>query len=471
MRPRLADIARTTAAEHSMFPEGAVVLAMVSGGADSTALLRLFASRELAEGARVAVLHVNHLLRGADSEEDEAFVRGLAADLGAPFRAVRYDVGAYAAEAGLNLEDAGRRVRYRFAEEELDSVCERLGAPAVLGRIATAHTLDDQVETFLMRLLGGAGPAGLSAIPPVRGRIVRPLIDARRHDITAHLEALGQDWREDVTNADTSRTRARVRHEVLPALEAAEPAVVETVARTVRIIAEEDRLLDDMAGAFARDFCVAEGGRLAFDRALMQTLSRPMLRRVVRKALSSAFPESSRIEFEHIEAIVVGLAEEDFARDLPGGLRAHAEYERLVVERADGAPISLVPSLLELPGECDLGPGGQIVAEMLAADSGQAAGLSEDDRSTIVIDAGTISGPLIVDGPRAGDRMRPLGMTGTKKLSDLLVDAKIPRRERPLTPVVRDGDSIVWLAGVRMSEDYRVTESTTERVRLTWSRE
>lgn len=453
----LPDIARVTAERHGMFPPGVAVLAMVSGGADSTAMLRLLASGALGEVA-LSVLHVNHLLRGEAADADAAFVSDLCETLGVTCRVVRYDVGAYAEAEGLNLEDAGRRVRYRFAEEELDAL-----AGAGEGRIAVAHTLDDNAETFLMRVLTGAGAGGLAGIAPVRGRIVRPLLDARRGDIVAYLRDLGQDWREDATNADTSRLRARIRHEVMPALESAEPRFPATLGRSLGLLAEEDALLAEMADGMADAFTARRDGEVSLDLAMMRSLTRPMARRVVRTALLRAFPEASRLETAHVDAIVDGLAADSFARDLPFGLRAVSRYGRMSFSREPGETPSPAPALLDIPGAADLGQRGSISAQEASSED-----LSAEDERTVVIDAARLAGPLVVDGPRDGDRMRPLGMAGTKKLSDLLGDAKVPRRERPNTPVVRNGQDVVWVAGVRLSEDYRVTGNTVRAVRLSW---
>jgi tRNA(Ile)-lysidine synthase len=461
----LPQIARATCERHNLLVAGTPLLLMVSGGGDSVALLRLAAAGELGTGLSASVLHVNHLLRGDESDADQEFVEGLCADLGVACRSVRYDVGAYAAESGLNLEDAGRRVRYRFAEEELDALCDAAGVPRTLGRIATAHTLDDRVETFLMRALAGSGATGLASIAPVRGRIVRPLLDATRAQVRGWLEACGAAWREDATNDDTARLRARIRAELLPVLESYNPRVRDAIARTTDVLAEEDALLGEMAEQFARDFArVTEGCEVRFERAAVLTLSRAMRRRVVRHALVSAFPEASRIELAHLDAICDGMASETFARDLPDGLRARSEYATLVVSRDGGERATVAPSLLELPGTADLGPAGRIVAEEVAPTDATCP------RDAAVIDATGVSGPLSVDGVREGDRMRPLGMEGSRKLSDMLTDAKIPRNARGAVPVVRDGERIVWLAGVRMSDEYRVSEATSRAVRLTWQR-
>jgi tRNA(Ile)-lysidine synthase len=464
--PHLSDIARVTADAHGMLPSGAFVLALVSGGADSVALLRLLAAGDLGDlTGRLSVLHVNHLLRGAAADEDAAFVADLCATLGVPCDVVRYDVAAYAEAEGLNLEDAGRRVRYRFAEDQLDARCDALGVARSLGRIAVAHTADDRLETFLMRVIAGAGTGGLGGMDAVRDRIVRPLIDARRAEVTAYLESLGQAWREDSTNTDTARFRAWARHELLPVIEAQYPAFPETAARTMRVLAEEDGLLAELAQAFARDFTRFEDGALVLDRAFLSTLSAPMARRTVREAIVAAFPEASRLEFEHAEALLAGLAEGPFARDLPFGLRAEGEYARLRISRRGTPAPSVAPGLLPFPGTLDLGDAGAIEAREAA---GGVDSPAEGTPDRVVIDADSVSWPLQVDAPRDGDRMRPFGMEGTKKLSDMLIDAKVPKRRRGATPVVRDGDRVVWLAGLRLGEECRVTEATSRIAELVW---
>jgi len=459
----LADIARATAEEHALLPAGSVCVAMVSGGADSMALLRLLAAGHLGEDLSVSVLHVNHLLRGADADADEEFVAAECARLGIACRTVRYDVAAHAEAGGLNLEDAGREVRYRFAEEEADVRAAAAGAHPADARIAVAHTLDDRIETLCMRLLSGSGAGGLGSIRHARGRIARPLLDCDRAAVREWLEGEGGTWREDATNADISRTRARIRHELLPVLERIEPAFRTTLARSMRILAEEDALLAEMARAFVRDFSAGEvrAGEVSLDRALVRTLSPPMRRRVVREAIVSAHPVASRIDSAHIDSVAEGFDTDSFARDLPYGLRAFVEYGRMaVVRRGEHLP-GMAPCLLPIPGTAELGGGGILTASLAAPD------VFDAGPREVVVDVGEAD-VLTVTGVRAGDRMRPLGMEGTKKLSDVLVDAKVPARERAAVPVVRDGESIVWLAGVRMSDEHKVGAHTTRAVRLIW---
>lgn len=460
----LPDTARATVERYGMLPAGAAVLAMVSGGADSVAMLHLLARGEVGRLAYLSVLHVNHLLRAADADADESFVSSLCERLGVPLRVVRYDVAAYARESGLNLEDAGRQVRYRFAAEEIASRCDAAAIDPGLGRIAVAHTRDDRLETLLMRLATGAGATGMTSLRPVRDSIVRPLVDAPRALVRDYLESEGEPWCEDASNADTSRLRARIRHELLPMMRDINPGFDETAARTIELLAGEDDLLSLMAAEAADRVSSAEGESVRFDVA--QTLELPVAlrRRTVRQALARAFPEASRLEFEHVEALVRGFGAASFARDLPEGLRAASEYGTIVVSRAGQRPRTVAPSTLPIPGTADLGDAGAIFA--VEVDGTDVSGTA----SSVVIDADIASPVLAIDGVRPGDRMRTLGMEGTKKLSDLLVDAKVPREERPCVPVVRDGDRIVWLAGVRMAEEYKVTPGTRRAVRLTWER-
>lgn len=459
----LSDIARATADRYGMFTDASAVVVMVSGGADSVALLRLFADGTLARGAAISALHVDHRLRGEASDGDEAFVRALCATLGIACTVVSHDVAGYAASAGLNLEDAGRRVRYRFADEELDARCAMAGVPRRAGRIAVAHTADDRLETFLSRLVSGSGATGLSSIAPVRGRIVRPLIDVRRSGIVEFLGTLGQDWREDATNADTSRERSWARHVLLPVIEERSPAFEQVARRTMQVLAEDDALLQEMAEAFARDFAHRDGGALVFNRAAMRTLSHPMARRTLRTAIVHAFPEASRLEFEHLESLTTGLSNDTYARDVSFGLRAVAEYDTLRISRKDSASPVLAPGLLHCPGSADLGDAGTMYVV-------ETTGVVAKGPDRVSIDADAVTWPLVVDGPREGDRIRPFGLKGTKKLSDLLVDVKVPQRLRAVTPVVRDSERVVWVAGVRLAEECRVTDATERVVDIVWRR-
>jgi tRNA(Ile)-lysidine synthase len=222
-----------TVERHSMIRSGDRIGVAVSGGADSVALLRLLAELRAQLGIRLFVLHFHHQLRGADADEDESFVARLARELGFDFVADRADVAGEARRNAWNLEDAGRRLRYEFFASVVSS--------HALKRVAVAHTADDQAETVLAHLLRGTGLAGLAGIYPVAGSIIRPLLDIGREELREYLLTLNQPWREDATNLDTSRTRARVRHNLLPLLQRDfEPATVTRLVRMAGLAREEE---------------------------------------------------------------------------------------------------------------------------------------------------------------------------------------------------------------------------------------
>ncbi|MCL2654102.1 MAG: tRNA lysidine(34) synthetase TilS [Coriobacteriia bacterium] len=318
------------------------LVVMVSGGGDSVALLRLLAGGAFGGRTpapdRVRVLHVNHGLRGAAADGDEAFVAELCDRLGYACVLRHLDVGARAAEEKRNVEDLGRELRYTAADELCDELCAALDADPQAGRIATAHTLDDRVETFFERALFGSGTGALASIRPERGRIVRPLLRCDRTSLRTYLQAQDQDWCEDATNTDTTRTRAFIRARIVPAAEELAPAFRANLERTMDLLAEDDALLDELAAGFVRDFCDAqeqdEGQRLMLDADMLATLDPVMIRRVLRRALLDAFPaEASRLPQARYLELAGALTAASYQADLGRGLRAKRAPHALIIEK------------------------------------------------------------------------------------------------------------------------------------------
>ncbi|MCL2746596.1 MAG: tRNA lysidine(34) synthetase TilS, partial [Coriobacteriia bacterium] len=230
------------AALHELFEWETPLLVMLSGGGDSVALLHLLASAKHPESGKareLTALHVNHQLRGKEADVDEAFVVELCDKLGIALELRRIDVAAYAKTHRLNLEDAGRTLRYQEAEAYLDTLCDNQGVDYEAGRIVTAHTRDDRVENFFFRAIYGSGLAGLAGMAPRRGRIVRPLLDVDRAELRNWLEVCGHSWREDPSNEDESRTRAFIRANIVPEAEKLRPNFREILARTMDLIADD----------------------------------------------------------------------------------------------------------------------------------------------------------------------------------------------------------------------------------------
>lgn len=342
-----------------LFDVATPLVVMVSGGGDSVALLRLLADGAFGEQTPAAdhirVLHVNHGLRDDASDSDEAFVTELCAQLGYSCVARRLDVAGQAAEEKRNVEDLGRDLRYEAADETCGELCAELGVDPDNGRIVTAHTLDDRVETFFERAVFGAGTGALASIRPTRGRIVRPLLRCERSALRSYLQAHDQDWCEDATNTDTTRTRAFIRARIVPAAEELTPAFRANLERTMDLLAEDDGLLDELATSFARDFSDEqnvfedalmlddgddahdtedERDTLIFDVDLMATLDPIMARRTLRRALLDTFPEeASRLPQVRYRELADALTATSYQADLGRGLRAQRTGSSLVIKK------------------------------------------------------------------------------------------------------------------------------------------
>jgi len=326
---------------------------MLSGGGDSVALLHLLADSQYSEfktDYNLSVMHVNHQLRGEDADADEAFVIRVCQQLGVAIEVRHIDVARYAQRRKLNLEDAGRILRYREAEAYLDELCELRQEPKDKGRILTAHTRDDRVENFFVRAIYGSGLGGLAGMAAKRGRIVRPLLDIDRAELRDWLITEGHAWREDSSNEDTSRTRAFIRAHIVPEAEKLRPNFRENLARTMDFVADDDSLLSGMALSFAQDFCLErnESESIVLDARLMLTLDPIMARRVIRCAITETFEDASRLDASHVMAILEGLDELRrlvdggeklpprkllFSRDIPPALRVKINCATIEVAR------------------------------------------------------------------------------------------------------------------------------------------
>jgi tRNA(Ile)-lysidine synthase len=440
-----------TIRKHDMLPRGARVLVALSGGPDSVALLHILRTLERrGELAVAGAAHFNHQLRGAEADADETFCRELAADTGVPFVAGRGDVAARARESGRSIEDAARQARYAFLNDAADSA----GADA----IAVGHSLDDQAETFLLRLIRGAGPAGLAGIRPRAGRVIRPLLDISRAELRGYAAEHGLDFRDDASNADVRIPRNRVRLELLPQLTRFSPAIAATLAREAALARDDEEFLDRRAIESAASIVLLESSGVAVDAAALTALPPALASRVTRKALAAAAP-GRFIGFQHIDDLLE-LARggaEGAALALPG-VTAVRRGSRIVFGTAANRPFSNSFRFpLSIPGEVAV-PGWALSAARLE-EPGDYEAPPPARGDTAVVAAAPLRGPLAVRSRRPGDTFRPLGMRGRgRKLQDFLVDRKIARADRDSLPLVVDQDDrIVWVVGQSVAEDFRVT--------------
>jgi len=459
--------------EHQMLAPGRKVLVAVSGGPDSMVLLHLL--RELAPRFKVKihVAHLHHGLRGKEADRDLTLVRDYCMKSGFPFNSKRVDVRELARRKRLSLETAARAARYEF----LSHCAGRMGATV----IALGHTADDQVETFLMRLLRGAGGRGLRGMQPVRRAgtltIIRPLLRTWRSEILSLSRAHGVGYRIDRSNRDTSFFRNRVRHRLIAYLEKGySPQIKEIVRRSAEILGHEHAFVHDEAAKFLTRLARVRGARIALplDRllALPPALRAELLRIAVDKLGAATSPG-----YRDIDALLNLCKEQRGAkqRSLPGGVTASREYGAIILsvsEKAgagdyefpleDGRELRRLQFLLRF--KFSILTRGAIrrlkkkpvkLAEVWGEGGGRCWPLTEH------FSLDRLKGKMImVRNRRPGDRVTPLGMRGTKKLTRIMIDEKLPSRLRPAVPLIACGDEIIWLPGYRIADQYRVTPST-----------
>ena len=448
----LADRVAASVERQALIPRGGRVVAAVSGGGDSVALLHLLAElagRSLLTLAGVA--HVNHRLRRPASDEDERFCRDLARRFGVPCLVESVAVADVARSRRVSVERAGHHVRHDFFAR----AAAELGA----GRVALGHTIDDQAETVLLRLIRGAGAAGLSGMRPRAGLVVRPLLGVGRAELRRYLADGGIPFREDASNADLRVPRNRVRHELLPQLRTYSPRVVEALARQADIARADEAWLSRRANEAAADLVSQERGLVELDAAGLAALPPALARRVARDALARVGPRRREVGFDAIERVRRTAAGGPARTDVPGcRLERAAGRVRLVPRRGrtGPAPRPGFAYRLAIPGEIAVPEAGvRVRAEVVEAAAGAVA--DGGGRTALVA---LPAAPLVVRSWRFGDRYRPLGLGGrSRKLQDLFVDRKVPRGERTRIPLVLDADGrIVWVVGFGIGHDFRPGE-------------
>ena len=414
---------------------GSRFVVLVSGGRDSVCLLDVLAS--ICGSGRLRALHVNYGLRAEESDGDERHVRELCERLGVAATVI----AAPPAPARGNLQAWARDLRYAHA-------IELAGTGAL---IATGHTATDQAETVLYRLAASPGRRALLGMAPREGRLVRPLLRLTREQTAAHCRARGLPWREDSSNDDPDRfARGRVRHGALPALRAVHPAAESNLLRSVELLRAEAEVLDEVVAV-----ALAGRDRIAVSRlaALPAALARLVVIRLAEDAACGPLPGvGARVG----ELAALAGAGGSATLDVGGGVRAIVEYGVLRFEAAAAAPAPSEGSL-SVPGSAEFG------AWALQATLERPAGppAAQADAGVAVLDADRLHGAaLTVRSWRAGDRMHPLGLDGSKSLADLFSDRRVPRAQRATVPVLLCEREIAWVPGVATAEEFRVRADT-----------
>ncbi|WP_176392069.1 tRNA lysidine(34) synthetase TilS [Marininema halotolerans] len=454
--------------EHHLLPGGSHVMVGVSGGADSLALLH--GLKELAHDYqwRLTAIHVEHGLRGAESEADAQFVVQTAKRWGIAVFVEHVDVKGALREQGGNKQELARKMRYdAFA---------RIAKQQAVDVLALAHQADDQVETVLMRILRGTSPAGLVGIPLLRPwrdiQLVRPLLGVSREAIEAYCLENGLTPREDASNQDIQFTRNRVRLELLPMLATYNPRVRDSILQLSKLAQAESlhwQVLEEQARA---EVVVSErDGWITLDIQRLTALDIALQRRVIKLILNCLVKKETNLSthqaVEGIRSVIIG-SNPAASLHLPGEMKAEREYGWLHLFRKSQErsipyyPPFSSPLPLQIPGRTELPQG-----TFRAWTSTQPVSV-EHGMDYAVFDREQLQGALTVRSRRPGDRMWPKGLHGRKKVKDILIDAKVPKRERDSIPFVFHGDEIIWIPGLVHSQWAPVDQDTKTYLTLSW---
>ena len=444
---------RATIARYDMFPAGQTVVVGVSGGPDSTALLHALAGLRGELGIDLVAAHLNHGFRGDEAEADAAYVHDLAAGLGIRCWVERVDVPGMRKRLHLSAQEVARNARHAF----LKRVASELGAT----RIALGHTQNDRIETVLLNLLRGCGPDGLAGFPPIDLPLVRPLYAVSRAETEAYCADHALNPRRDSSNASFDYRRNRLRTELLPYLMSYyNQKVGNAILRMAGLVSADNTLLDALAAESREQVTLAQTDTgITLDAEALNELPPALRRRVVRQAIARVRGHLQGIGFEMLERVLDAVSERKKVRiDLPS---SGAEIVRL---RGDGVALTVVREaaasrplpwqcLVQVPGRTELARAGIV----LEASIGTADALRSGERRSdlLIYRCEDVTLPILARSWKPGDRMRPNGMSGSKKLQDLFTDAKVPSEERMRYPVLVDAAGagrILAVVGMRADE-------------------
>ncbi len=448
---------RALAAREGLFPAGSRALVMVSGGQDSLALLHILVglTGRPAGPASLHALHVNHHLRGAESDDDEALVIHACGELAVGLTIAHRRV----AKPGGNVQERAREARREAAlQVAADQGCER---------IALGHTADDQVETMLYRLGRYGGMAAFRAMLVCDPPWLRPLLECRRAETAGFCRARGLRFAEDRGNAYPGYARTALREQVVPAWETALAGAVEAAGRAAAVAAEMERLMAGLLAEAERrvvlDLADTGGEEKVLSVSGLLAVEPPLRRLLLHSWLEGrARPAASRASVLALESLlpIPGSAE----RALGGGWRGVKQYDELSLvrgrKRLEPVP---APVPLSVPGSVVWG---EVCVSATPVDRFRAPDISQE----AFVDARSLAGTVEVRGPQPGDRMRPFGAPGSRKLQDILVDLRVPAAARAATPLVVRGDRVLWVCGFLVAEEGRITGETTDIIRLAMRR-
>jgi tRNA(Ile)-lysidine synthase len=464
----LPEMVRRSADRYGMFAPDQALLVAVSGGVDSTAMLHALLTLSSEMRLRLGVAHLNHGLRGKESDADAEFVASLAGSCQLPYHPGRVNAQSFARRRKLSLEEACRLLRYRFLLET--------AATHGYDRVAVGHHRDDHAESVLMALLRGSGAAGLRGMAAVRADgVVRPMIDIPRDSIRRYAKSQGLAFVTDRTNADTALLRNRIRLELMPLLASDfNPNIVETLNRIGAILGPEDEWLSDLSHQMFTDAVVySDVGKVSLSLERFNRLRLAARRRVFRMALAAVKGDLRRMGLVHVTDVLqlAQTGRDGACLHLPHGIRVRCLEGLLEIidpgQSADPSDLKCREGetksyrhVISSPGRLTIPETGDTIGLTRMSIEG-VPDFSGKPTDIAYFDADCVTFPLTVRNRRPGDRFWPLGAGGTQKLKKFFCNQKVPRRRRASCPLLISAGRIIWVAGQRIDHRVRLTDRTT----------
>ncbi|RED53062.1 tRNA lysidine(34) synthetase TilS [Cohnella lupini] len=461
-KPRLLAQARAD----GWWRKDSAVVAAVSGGPDSMALLHLLKSMAKETPFRIIVAHANHQFRVAESQEEAKLVAGVAKEWGLPFETVELGLPEYIASTGMNAQSAAREKRYDF----LRQVAEKHSCPFLL----MGHHADDQAETVLMRLIRGTGISGLAGIPYRRKEdqleLFRPLLRITKCELLDYCKRNGVPYAVDSSNADRHYFRNAVRLDLLPMLEEHNPRLKDSLVRLADMAAADDDYMEDQTRRAFEEGIAPSGDGFRVGRRWFRGRHVALQRRLIKLILNCSSNPRRMLDYQLVEEILAALEQESptvIQLDIGDGWVLSREYEEVYIGPGLPGPVNFTYIVTETMNEVRINETGeQVLLERLEGPMAYGG----TDRRVACFDLARLKFPLRVRSRLPGDLMHPYGLNGTKKVQDMFVDAKVPRSRRDKLPILVDGDErVLWIPGLRRSSHALVTADTRTTLRITFT--
>ena len=456
----MIDSVLKTIDKYGMLSQNDRIVVAVSGGPDSMALLHILYCIRMKYSLYIHVAHLNHMMRGEESEVDTQYVRDYCISCNIPYT-IRYgDINSISKEEGVSIEEAGRKVRYELFSD--------IAREITASKIALAHNLNDQAETMLMRIMRGTGLDGLCGIKPVRDNLyIRPFINTPRYEIEEYCTLNNLNPRIDSTNLEPIYMRNKIRLELIPYIkENYNQGIENSLAGMSRLLREDNDFIDDYANTVYKDLVKDNNNKLSIDIISLKNLNNAIKKRVIRKAIEGVNGSLVGIESKHIELILAILerGSTGSAVDLPGSIKAIISYNNLNIIKTSWEPSSIFAHILRIPGTTSIHEIKSCMEASLI--NGSFCGNYNDNIYIKYFDYDKIKDSVYIRNRRVGDYIIPFGMNGRKKIKDIFIDNKIPREERENIPLVAVGNEIIWVVGYYINNNYKIDNSTKKILKL-----